>query len=82
MKGHVTRILADKKFGFIKADGATNGEFFFHRQDLIGHWDDLVTDFNKSDKSEQIRVEFIEGKTEKGPRARDVRRLDYPNQAV
>lgn len=78
MNGELKRLLADKNYGFIKAEDGK--DFFFHKDDFLGFWDDLVTDFNEH---KSIHLEFIdEGKTIRGPRARNVSRLDYPNQAA
>jgi len=54
-------------------------EYFFHRDDFQGHWDDLCTDF---DGGGQIEVTFEPDSTTKGLRARNVSRIDYPNQAA
>lgn len=79
MKGTVVRLNNQKAFGFIHSENPrTNGDYFFHREDFEGHWNDLRNDFNQT--TDVIRVEFIEDKTPKGPRARNVKRLDHPNQ--
>ena len=77
MKGSIKSVINKKKFGFIKCPD--NREFFFHYEDFNGHWNDLSDDY---DAGQYIEVEFIEDKTDKGLRARNVRRLDYPNQAA
>lgn len=64
-------------FGFISA--SNNGEYFFHKQDFSGHWDDLVVDFNNKDFG-KIKVTFEVEESPKGPRASNVRRTDFPNQ--
>lgn len=79
MKGHVVRLNESKYYGFIRGD--KNGDFFFHRDDFVGHWNDLVQDFHSSGKNEKIKVDFTERKTDKGWRALNVTREDYPNQA-
>ena len=71
MTGYVKSIKSDKGFGFIKSD---NMEYFFHRSDLYGHWDDLVEDFEKIGK--QIQVEFERKESTKGPRATNVRLIN------
>ena len=76
MKGIVKNVIANRNFGFIRAN-FNNIEYFFHREDFNGHWDDLVADLNRK---ERIEVEFEETKSWKGPRASEVRRLDFPNQ--
>jgi cold shock CspA family protein len=78
MNGHVVKVLPDKNFGFIKAMGK---EFFFHRSDFNGHWEDLVSDFQRQNP-QTIKVTFDEAESLKGPRAANVRREDFPNQAV
>lgn len=78
MNGFVNQVVEHKNFGFIKANGKN---YFFHRDDFIGHWGDLEEDYNKLGGG-LIKVEFVEVESAKGPRAADVRRLDHPNQAV
>lgn len=53
-------------------------EYFFHRDDFSGHWNDLCEDFFKG----PIEVTFEPDLTDKGLRARNVSRTDYPNQAA
>lgn len=79
MKGYIERIPKDKQFGFIRSEDLTR-DYFFHRGDFDGHWDDLVLDFNNSRKKDKIRVEFEVAESNKGPRAKNVKRLDWPNQ--
>lgn len=82
MNGIIRSIDGIKQYGFIKVDGTTEhrDEYFFHREDFLGFFEDLVFDFNKREGS--IQVEFTADKTPKGLRARNVKRLDFPNQAV
>lgn len=77
MKGIIKNILSTKSFGFIRDEQGI--EYFFHRDEFEGHWDDLVVDVvnNKS----VIKVEFEAKDTPKGKRAINVERLDYPNTA-
>ena len=77
MIGRIKNLVSEKRFGFIECQGT---EYFFHRDDLIGFWDDLVEDFQK--KRLSIQVEFEIGHSNKGPRAANVKRLDHPNQTV
>lgn len=71
MKGTVTRVIYDKRFGFIK--GEDNKEYFFHMTDFIGSFEDLVTDF---EAKRSIPVEFNSVSTPKGMRADTVTRMD------
>lgn len=75
MNGVISRIPTGKLFGFIRAGEV---DYFFHKQDFNGFWDDLVSDLVQGD----IQVSFNIVESPKGPRAGYVRRLDYPNQAV
>ena len=78
MNGRVDRIVEKKGFGFIK--GEDNRDYFFHKEDFNGFWADLVHDSNY--RKMIIQVNFQEGDTPKGLRAREVNRLDHPNQSV
>lgn len=62
MKGQIKRIVADKGFGFILADDGM--EYFFHKSETDGRWDDVM---------EGDRVEFKNGRGPKGPRAEQVK---------
>ncbi len=80
MNGKI-RAVNMKGYGFIKyTDGK---EYFFHRSEFDGHWNDLVDDF---ESHKEIQVEFDvdtdSERTKKGPRARNVKRLDWPNQVA
>lgn len=66
MKGRIKRIVSDRGFGFIRAEDGQ--EVFFHRSGLMG------IDFNKLAEGQQ--VEFQVKRTDRGPRAVDVRSLD------
>lgn len=79
MEGTIEKILPDKGFGFIKGPGGI--EYFFHRSDFNGFWDDLKKDFIL-ERLIPINVTFEETYSDRGPRAKDVRRTDFPNQAV
>jgi len=78
MKGHVKTLIGAKKYGFIKAENG--GDYFFHKEDFFGHWTDLVIDFEKHEND--IPVTFTVAQSPKGPRAAEVKRLDFPNEAV
>jgi cold shock CspA family protein len=78
MTGFVKKLVAIKNFGFI-ASSEDRKEYFFHREDFIGHWDDLVNDIENELRIE-VRFEAVD--SPKGLRAANVTRLDFPNQAV
>jgi cold shock CspA family protein len=69
MTGVVKRVIQEKRFGFIIGDGRM--EYFFHKEDYDGSWEALVADCNSENK---VAVEFEAGKTDRGLRARSVRR--------
>jgi len=71
MNGTVARILEQKGFGFIT--GEDKKDYFFHRSDFYGFFEDLVRDVSVGRK---IQVTFEIINTEKGLRARNVRRTD------
>lgn len=72
MIGYIIKIPAEKFFGFIKAgDGK---EYFFHRMDFQGHWDELRREFDYV--KDKINVEFDIVASQKGPRASNVRRIE------
>lgn len=75
--GEVVRIIEKRGFGFIR--GEDSKEYFFHKDDFNGHWNDLVADF--LEESQTIKVRFIGRDSPKGRRADDVKRMDFPNQA-
>lgn len=75
-KGLITRLETSKGYGFIRKNTT---DYFFHRDDFIGHWEDLIIDYTSA---KDIEVEFENIHTPKGPRAQNVRRLDHPNQSV
>ncbi len=80
MNGTIKNIVVKRAFGFI-INPTTRTEYFFHRDDFNGHWDDLVND-HEAEKDSHIPVEFEVVPSPKGPRASKVRRADYPNQAA
>lgn len=74
MTGTIIRLLAKKQFGFIK--GEDRLEYFFHREDFNGHWADLIENF---DNGIEVKVQFKNSRTHKGPRAEMVSELDNDN---
>lgn len=62
MTGVITRLFADKGFGFIRSE-ASGVEFFFHRTGCEVSFGDL---------REGDAVHFEKGDGVKGPRAEDV----------
>lgn len=76
MVGKLIKLLDDKGFGFIAAEGK---EYFLHRSEFSGHWNDLADDFHAR---RDIYLEFDEDlSNSKGPRAAKAVRTDHPNQA-
>lgn len=69
----IVKTVTERNYGFIKA--SNGGEYFFHKADFNGFWEDLVKDFRRM----KIEVTFEVAESPKGPRAAGVRRLDYPN---
>lgn len=72
MTGKIARI-SGTTFGFIRKDGT---DYFFHRDDFNGHWNDLMRDLDEGD----VEVKFTVAESAKGPRAANVSRIDHPNQ--
>jgi cold shock CspA family protein len=62
------KMVTDKGYGFIK--GEKGKEYFFHRSDFDGDWEQLRAE------TEKIFVEFIVETSNKGPRAAKVQRRD------
>lgn len=76
MHGFV-KNLTDRNFGFIKAP---NGEeYFFHRADFNGHWDDMKFDWDayKANRGDAVEVTFDVVDSPKGPRAGNVKLRDF-----
>lgn len=76
LKGKVISVKSQKQFGFI---GIGKDEYFFHREDFNGHWDDLCGDV---ENRAHVEVQFEADRTPKGLRARNVSRTDWPNTAA
>lgn len=70
LHGTVRKVLDDKKYGFIATDKT---DYFFHKDNYDGHWDDLVRDYNND---VEIPVTFEPVRTDKGLRAEEVKRSD------
>lgn len=77
MKGTIKNMPPNKSFCFIR--GTDRVEYFLHRQDFNGHWNDLVADYNNLPKGENIEVTFDVVESPNGPRASSCSRVDYPN---
>lgn len=77
MKGTIVRVMAEKRFGFIQ--GTDGKQYFFHASAFGGFFDDLVADLADNP---HIAVSFEPVLAEKGPRAENVSRLDWPNQTT
>jgi len=69
MKGTI-KSVNQKGFGFVKSG---EGEYFFHRSDFNGFWNDLMED---KSKHKIIEVEFDVVESNRGPRANNVKRTD------
>ena len=64
MSGQIVRVLPDKRFGFVKIG---RQDYFFHKDDYQGNWDELVN----GDRKLQVNCVIVE--SPKGPRCADVR---------
>lgn len=65
--------LLTKNYGFITVnDDKRTRDYFFHRADFLGHWnelcDDVATDM-------RVEVRFDVAESPKGPRAANVERI-------
>ena len=69
MVGTISNIISAKKYGFIS--GENGQEYFFHKEDILGSWDELASDFSQSGAG-KIKVNFEPVKNPRGPRARNV----------
>ena len=69
MVGNIVRLITQKQFGFIRAGKA---EYFFHKDDYLGDWSDLVGAYQTKDG--ELEVEFDAKETPKGKRAENVQR--------
>lgn len=75
MTGIVTKIIREKQFGFIKS--SQNGkDYFFHKDDCLNDlWEQLILNFF-GESGGTSNVEFDDDRTDKGLRARNVRKLE------
>lgn len=64
MNGTIKRLVADRRFGFIKSDENGN-EYFFHADDCFNG------DFNSMKEGTKVSFKNVEY-TPRGPRAQDV----------
>lgn len=71
MNGTIFRVVSEKGFGFIK--GEDNRDYFFHKSELSGFFDDLAMDVAAG---RRIEVTFVPISSEKGPRASNITRVD------
>ena len=69
MIGTVSNVISAKGYGFISGDNGQ--EYFFHKEETISNWYEIVADFAISGAG-IIKVEFIPYKAPKGPRAKSV----------
>jgi cold shock CspA family protein len=70
MNGKVVKIIDQRMFGFIR--GEDDKDYFFHRDDFSGHFNDLVQDLG----NKQIAVTFDVTQSKKGLRASNIVRVD------
>ena len=72
MTGETKNFNQQKYYGYIR--GEDGKDYFFHRDDFQGSYDELV--FDHYSNPDSIKVEFIPDKTDKGLRARNVTRTE------
>lgn len=65
LTGEIVRIIPDKRFGFVRIPGHSK-DFFFHRDDYQGRWEDLL------DHKHKVKVSCVVVESAKGPRCADV----------
>lgn len=68
--GKIRSLIYGRQYGFISSGGH---EYFFHKDDYDGDWDQLIEDHNK--EGSHVQVEFEPTTTTKGFRASDVTRV-------
>lgn len=69
MRGTILKLHSQKSYGFIRVNDI---EFFFHRDDFIGGFQDLINLINNGQSPIEVEFEAVENHP-KGPRARNVR---------
>jgi cold shock CspA family protein len=74
MIGTIVRIKEDKKYGFIRSS-ENYKEYFFHKDDFQGDWNDLVLHYNRIGSLLKVEFEVVRNPI-KGPRAQNVRGID------
>lgn len=62
--GVIARIVKEKGFGFIRSDGKSNGDLFFHRTAILN------SDFESLEVGHAVT--FTLGQSSKGPRAENI----------
>ena len=70
MKGRIRSLIYGRQYGFIVVGGK---DYFFHKDDYDGDWDQLIEDHNKDNSN--VEVEFTEAESRRGLRAQLVRRI-------
>lgn len=73
MRG-IIKNITDRSYGFIK-EVPSGIEYFFHKEDYIGNWNELIFDFQNA-KNRKIMLEFDVTESKKGPRAANVKLAD------
>jgi cold shock CspA family protein len=72
MNGTISRMMIDKRYGFIKSD-EDRRDYFFHSEDCVEDFDDLA---NIVDSGQRVKVSFDSVPSPKGPRAGNVARIE------
>ena len=78
MIGTIKTMPPKKGFCFVVAPNGK--EYFLHRSEFHGFWDDLELDFNNTDDS--IEIQFDEAESPRGPRAANAKRNAWPNEGT
>lgn len=71
MTGRIIRLVLERNFGFIEDENGK--EYFFHRDDYDGQFNELAEEMMRNGK--RIQVRFDEVASPKGARAGNVSRL-------